>query len=138
MTRHSGKSAGAGWVRHVQETSNAMDIPDGLFLRSPREIALGLKKAVLESDRTKGTKFQSAMSMLNWFINRGGRGISAARRLRLHRAKAELRLAFGRPAGPRARRGPKRIQARDSRSRRAARRPPSRAPSTVPIVPPFK
>jgi hypothetical protein len=86
-----------GWVRRVQQTSNAMDTPDGLFRRSPREIARGLRAAVLASPRTKGTKFQSAMSMLNWFINRGGRGLSAARRRTLERAKNELRAVFGRP-----------------------------------------
>jgi len=86
-----------GWVRRVQATSNAMDIPDGLFRKSPRQIALGLKRAVLTSRRTKGTKFQSAMSMLNWFINRGGRGLSPARRRTLERAKDELRDVFGRP-----------------------------------------
>jgi len=74
-----------------------MDIPDGLFRRSPKEIAEGLREAVLSSSRTKGTKFQSAMSMLNWFINRGGRGLSAERRQVLERAKEELRVAFGRP-----------------------------------------
>jgi len=57
-----------------------MDIPEGLFRRSPGEIAQGLRDAVLASPRTKRTKFQSAMSMLNWFINRGGRGLSSARR----------------------------------------------------------
>ena len=72
-----------------------MDIPDGLFTRTPKEIARGLRRAVLTSDRTKGTKFQSAMSMLNWFINRGGRGLSASRRRSLERAKAELRAVFG-------------------------------------------
>jgi hypothetical protein len=84
------------WVRHVQETSNAMDIPHGLFTGSSRQIARGLKKSVLASNRTRGTKFQSAMSMLNWFINRGGRGLSPARRKRLERAKIELRRVFGR------------------------------------------
>jgi hypothetical protein len=77
-----------------------MDIPPSLFSRSPHEIALGLKRAVLASRRTKGTKFQSAMSMLNWFINRGGRGISATRRGRLERTKAELRRVFNRPERP--------------------------------------
>lgn len=86
-----------GWVRHVQQTSNAMDIPEGLFRRTPKEIAKGLKRAVMTSSRTKGSKFQSAMSMLNWFINRGGRGLSAARRRSLERAKGELRAVFGRP-----------------------------------------
>jgi hypothetical protein len=34
------------------------------------------------------------MPMLNGFINRGGRGLSSARRARLERAKAELRKLF--------------------------------------------
>jgi len=30
------------WVRQVQQTSNAMDLPPGIFTRSPRGIATGL------------------------------------------------------------------------------------------------
>jgi hypothetical protein len=89
------KGAGGRWVRKVQSTSDAMDLPPDLFKRSPRGIAEGLKKAVTESRRTKGTKFQSAMSMLNYFINRGGKGISASRRKNLEKAKDELRRVFG-------------------------------------------
>ncbi len=84
------------WVKHVQETSFAMDIPAGLFTRSPRQIALGLKQAVLNSNRTKGTKFQSAMSMLNFYINRAGKNLSPEDRERLEKAKIELRKAFNR------------------------------------------
>jgi len=103
------------WVRRVQQTSNAMDIPLNLFTRSPREIAEGLKQSVLESDRTKGTKFQSAMSMLNWFINRGGRGLPRERRDRLEEAKIELRALFARtPEGQ----APKRARKRATTSRR--------------------
>jgi len=94
MTRRSPRIR-RGWVRRVQETSNAMDIPEGLFSRSSAEIARGLKRSVLRSGRTKGTKFQSAMSMLNWFINRGGRGLTPRRRARLEGAKTELRRLFG-------------------------------------------
>lgn len=84
------------WVRHVQETSNAMDLPAGIFTWPPHEIALGLKKAVLESSRTKGTKFQSAMSMLNYYINRAGKNLPFHDRARLEKAKIELRRVFGR------------------------------------------
>jgi hypothetical protein len=38
------------------------------------------------------------MSMLNFEINRGGRGLSRARREVLNRAKIELRKVYGRPA----------------------------------------
>lgn len=83
------------WVKKVQETSHAMNLPYGLFTKSSKEIAKGLQDAVLASDRTKGTKFQSAMSMLNFYINRAGKGLSAKDRARLEQAKIELRKLFG-------------------------------------------
>jgi hypothetical protein len=87
------------WVRRVQETSNAMDLKPGIFTRSPRGIAAGLKQAVMQSHRTKGrSKFQSAMSMLNLHVNRSGRNLRRADRARLEAAKRELRRAFGREA----------------------------------------
>ena len=107
------------WIRQVQETSNAMDIPQGLFTRSPRAIAEGLKHAVLTSRRTKGTKFQSAMSMLNWFINRGGRRLPEEARDRLEEAKIELRALFARtPEGQ----APKRARKSPTTSRKGASR----------------
>jgi hypothetical protein len=92
------------WVQHVQETSNAMDLPAGIFTRTPRGIATALRRAVMRSPRTKGrTKFQSAMSMLNLHINRSGRRLSKADRVRLQAAKRELRRVFGRSERPAAR-----------------------------------
>ncbi len=82
------------WVARVQETSNAMDIPLGLFTLPAKEVAQGLQKAVLESTRTKGTKFQSAMSMLNYYINRAGKKLPAEDKKRLEQAKIELRKLF--------------------------------------------
>jgi Protein of unknown function (DUF3175) len=87
---------GKSWVRRVQQTSDAMDLPIGIFNRSPRAIARGLRESVRRSRRTKGTKFQSAMSMLNLYINRAGRGLPPAKRARLEAAKDELRKLFGR------------------------------------------
>lgn len=84
------------WVRNVQETSNAMDLEPGVFTRSPQEIAKSLKRSVLVSNRTKGTKFQSAMSMLNYYINRAGKNLKLKDRRRLEKAKGELRKVFGR------------------------------------------
>ncbi len=90
------KKKKAFWIKHVQETSNAMDLQEGTFTHSAKKIALLLKKqAVLESDRTKGTKFQSAMSMLNYYINRAGKNLKSKDRNRLERAKIELRKLFG-------------------------------------------
>ena len=85
------------WVRRVQATSNAMDLPRGIFKRPPHAIATGLKRSVERSRRTKGrTKFQSAMSMLNLYVNRAGRGLRASERRRLEAAKQELRKVFRR------------------------------------------
>jgi hypothetical protein len=94
-SRAATKTATARWIQHVQETSNAMDLPPGIFTRQPRAIATGLRTAVLRSRRTKAaTKFQSAMSMLNLHINRSGRKLLASDRRRLEAAKAELRKLF--------------------------------------------
>lgn len=83
------------WVKEVQATSNAMDLPEGIFTQSSTIIAQELKKAVLASDRTKGTKFQSAMSMLNYYINRAGKKLHPDDKARLEQAKIELRTLFG-------------------------------------------
>jgi hypothetical protein len=83
------------WSKKVHETSNAMDLPEGIFTRSAKNIAQGLHDAVMASGRTKGTKFQSAMSMLNYYINRAGKKLASKDRTRLERAKIELRKIFG-------------------------------------------
>lgn len=83
------------WSLKVTQTSNAMDLEPGVFTRSPKEVAKSLKRSVLASDRTKGTKFQSAMSMLNFYINRAGKKLPAQDKKRLEQAKIELRKLFG-------------------------------------------
>jgi hypothetical protein len=62
----------------------------------PRRIAHSLKRSAERSTRRKATPFQSAMSMLNLYVNRAGRTLPARRRRVLERAKHELRVAFGR------------------------------------------
>jgi len=84
------------WVRDVARRSDAMDLPPGIFKRSASGIARGLKRAVFRSRRTKGTKYQSAMSMLNLYVNRAGRALPRRDRTRLEAARGELRKLFGR------------------------------------------
>lgn len=85
------------WSQAVTEHSDALDLEPGVFTkRSPRQVALSLKRSAEHSTRRKGTPYQSAMSMLTFHLNRGGKGLSAARRRILERAKDELRKAFGR------------------------------------------
>ncbi|HML19957.1 MAG TPA: DUF3175 domain-containing protein, partial [Candidatus Dependentiae bacterium] len=42
-----------------------------------------------------GTEFQTAMSMLNYYINHAGKKLHAHERARLEQAKVELRKIFG-------------------------------------------
>jgi hypothetical protein len=87
------------WSRRVSETSNAMDLQKGVFaLDSPRRVALSLKRSAERSRRRKTDPFRSAMSMLNFYINRAGRKLPKARRARLEAAKNELRGLYGRKA----------------------------------------
>ena len=80
----------------MRETSDALDLEPGIFKqRSARAIALSLKRAALASHRRKSEPFRSAMSMLNFQINRAGRALAPERRRTLERAKGELRKLFG-------------------------------------------
>jgi hypothetical protein len=98
------KAAGAKspvrrWSAQVMKKSDAMDLKAGVFtLRSSRAIALSLKKSAERSKRRKSTPFRSAMSMLNFEINRGGRNLTSERKRVLNGAKQELRKLFERPA----------------------------------------
>ncbi|HEY4015820.1 MAG TPA: DUF3175 domain-containing protein [Polyangiaceae bacterium] len=85
------------WSRKVNETSDALDLEKDVFKGDPRSIARSLKQSAERSKRRKSDPFRSAMSMLNFYINRGGKNLSASRRAALERAKDELRSAFGRP-----------------------------------------
>jgi Protein of unknown function (DUF3175) len=85
------------WSRQVAQRSDALDLERGVFTSNdPRRIARSLKRSAERSTRRKAAPFQSAMSMLNLYINRAGRALPASRRRVLERAKAELRVAFGR------------------------------------------
>jgi hypothetical protein len=98
-TRPKAVARRSRWSAKVMRTSNALDLKKGIFKqRSARAIAASLKRSALASQRRKSEPFRSAMSMLNFHINRGGRGLSAERRRTLERAKLELRRLFHRPA----------------------------------------
>ena len=85
------------WSGEVTKHSNALDLENKVFTwKSPKRIALSLKKSADASTRRKGTPYQSAMSMLTFYVNRAGRGLPEPRRRVLEHAKRELRKAFGR------------------------------------------
>lgn len=86
------------WSQAVTETSSALDLEPGVFTwDDPRRIAESLRWSAETSDRRKATPFVSAMSMLNFYINRAGRKLPKERREILEKAKDELRALYGRP-----------------------------------------
>jgi Protein of unknown function (DUF3175) len=89
--------AGRKWSSKVTQKSDALDLEAGVFTqRSPRRIALSLRRSALASHRRKAKPFRSAMSMPNFHINRGGSGLTAERRRVLNQTNTELRKLFDR------------------------------------------
>jgi Protein of unknown function (DUF3175) len=83
------------WSQRVNQTSDAMDLEKDVFKRrSPRAIAASLKRSAERSRRRKAEPFRSAMSMLNFYINRAGKKLSPTRKKVLETAKGELRKVF--------------------------------------------
>jgi len=66
------------WSGRVTKESNALDLEKGVFTwNDPRN------------------PYQSAMSMLNFYINRAGKNLLAERKRILEEAKIELKKLFG-------------------------------------------
>ena len=71
------------WVAKVK--TDYTHPPEGLFTKSAATIA-----RTLASKKVSPKGPASGMRMLNYFINRGGRGLSVSRRAQLEKAKALL------------------------------------------------
>jgi hypothetical protein len=85
------------WSGYVTKHSFALDLEEGVFTwNDPKRIAKSLKVSAENSTRRKAPAFQSAMSMLNFYINRAGKNLPAERKKVLEKAKVELRRLFGR------------------------------------------
>jgi hypothetical protein len=81
------------WSGDVTKNSFALDLEAGVFTwDDPRKIAASLIGSARDSTRKKAkTPYQSAMSMLNFYINRAGKNLPLARKRILEQAKIELR-----------------------------------------------
>jgi len=85
------------WSQHVTETSDALDLESKVFARgSARQVARSLQRSAEKSQRRKSSPYRSAMSMLTFYLNRGGKNLSPARRKVLESAKEELRKLYHR------------------------------------------
>ena len=83
------------WSAYVTKHSFALDLEEGVFTwNNPKKIAQSLKESAEESLNRKGTPFRSAMSMLNFYINRAGKNLKPQRKRILERAKKELPRLF--------------------------------------------
>lgn len=86
------------WSQHVTETSDALDLEQGVFAeKDPKAIARSVKASAEHSDRRKSSPYRSAMSMITFYVNRAGHNLPKATKARLDKAKQELRALFGRP-----------------------------------------
>ena len=90
------RKTGRKWSADVTEKSDALDLEREVFSKSPDAIARSLKRSAEHSKRRKAGAFQSAMSMLTFYINRAGKNLSSREKDRLQQAKDELREEFGR------------------------------------------
>lgn len=83
------------WSKKVTEESDSLDLEEGVFTwKDPKKIAESLKESAEKSKRKKAKPFQSAMSMLNFYINRAGGSLEENQRKVLEEAKSELRAVF--------------------------------------------
>lgn len=95
--RSRSKPSPRRWSKGVTEHSDALDLKKGVFTQSdPKKIAASLKRSAEQSHRRKSDPYRSAMSMITFYVNRGGHNLSARRKAILDRAKEELRKQFGR------------------------------------------
>ena len=92
----AGKSRSDGWSGRITRESHALVLEEGVFTwDDPERIARSLKRSAEKSTARKSTPFQSAMSMLTFYINRAGANLDEDRRRVLEQAKEELRTLFG-------------------------------------------
>src|SRR4051812_21377161 len=97
VKKSTAKKTPRKWSARVTATSDAMDLQQRIFTsKDPKKIARSVKKSAEKSNRRKAGPFQSAMSMINFYENRGGKNLTATERKTLDKAKEELRKLFGR------------------------------------------
>ena len=79
------------WTAEVTQNSDAMDLESGIFKSdNPAKIARSLKRSAEHSDRLKSSPFRSAMSMLTFYLNRGGKNLSTARKAKTRSRESEV------------------------------------------------
>jgi hypothetical protein len=84
------------WSARVTRESHALALEAGVFTWSdPKKIARSLKASADASTERKAPPFNSAMSMLVFYVNRAGSNLDDEQRQILEQAKVELRKLYG-------------------------------------------
>jgi hypothetical protein len=93
FTTNSGKK----WSAEVTAHDHPFDLEPGLFANgSAQQIAAALKKSAEDPARGSDDPYRTAMSMLDFYINRAGAKLSAEQSAKLDQVKPLLKQSFGR------------------------------------------
>jgi hypothetical protein len=85
------------WSADVTAHDHPFDLEPGLFANgTAQEIAAALKKSAQDPARGSDDPYRTAMSMLDFYINRAGDKLSMEQNAKLDQAKMSLRQSFGR------------------------------------------
>jgi ABC-type multidrug transport system fused ATPase/permease subunit len=85
------------WSAEVTAHDHPFDLDPGLFANgTAQQIAAALKKSAQDAARHSDDPYRTAMSMLDFYVNRAGDKLSIEQRAKLDQAKAALRQSFGR------------------------------------------
>ena len=71
---------------------------ESLNRKTLKKVARPLKRSSEKGKRRKGTPLQSAMAMLNFYINRVGKKLPTTQKKVLNKAKNQLWQLYGKPA----------------------------------------
>jgi acyl dehydratase len=83
------------WSANVTKHRHALALEEGIFTwQDPVKIAKSLQASAEHSRNRKTNPYQSAMSMLTFYINRDGRQLPDSQRQVLEEAKEGLKQLF--------------------------------------------
>lgn len=87
------------WSKQVTEHDHPYDLPPGIFKSAdPDAIAAALQHSAEDPQRDSTDPYRTAMSMLDFYINRAGKNLDATEMATLEQTKTALRKRFGRTA----------------------------------------
>jgi hypothetical protein len=84
------------WSQDVTDHDHPFALPPGVFKSGdPEVIAAALQHSAEDPKRGSTDAYRTAMSMLDFYINRAGKNLSGGDKAALEKAKIALRKRFG-------------------------------------------